>query len=526
MLIPNKKAEPEGKKQGRKIPPAAPGADPLRHWMHRSKAEIARHMATKRLPKGQLGGGNCQRCKYLPKPGTPFEKSPCKACPYLGLPPGVDREPRQEGHGRVVSMSHFENYLGSPGDIHGEDAFAHALDQTATMPGEEDTDPGAHGNFFETIDARLEADARRTAEKSGRTPSNTMPTDSKPTSLPPSPRVAGEASPENSPPEKSRMGNVPQEALDVFVEALASISQLSATQIVAVFRRMAGAEHSETAKELGLSAAAVSSAIMKAVAKVPMLGAAIQTNAHKKGDAPKRDSSSSTVMVQIESGKKHPAYARVLEMLASGELGGKVGAVLTRRPLGKGRMVEEVAALLCIPEGEPVVETAISLIVENGLCHTVTDGRGVFYCNYQQARELRAGGKREIGPDIKRAAYPDGRPVPVLWREGAASVAGAVAMDAVAALDLRGKLYELRPWMTGVWQPVEGFPGLEYELWRGRGGAAWIFRRHKRQGVVLTWRDDGDAVRGSVVVRRLRIWRGKPGAVLALAKTKMRGWFD
>ena len=501
-------------------------ADPMRHWLTHSKAEIARHMASKKLPKGQLAGGNCDRCKYKPKAGTPFEKSPCRACPYLGGAPGLDREAKQEGHGRVVSMSHFENYLGSPGDVHGENAFAHALDHAAPMPGEEDPDPGAHGDFYATIDARLEADAPRTAENLGRTHSHTMPTDSKPTSLPPSPRVSGEASPENSPPKKPSFGDVPQEALDVFVESLADISQLNATELVAVFRRMGGAEHAETAKELGLTAAGVSSAIAKAVSKVPILGAAIKINANNHGEASKKGAASGTVLAKIESGKRHPAYARVLEMLASGELGGKIGALLTRSPLAKKGMIEAVAGMLGIPKGEPLVETVVSLIVENGLCHAVTDGRGVFYCTFRQARELRAEGKREVGPDVKGDAYPDGRPVPMLFREGAASV--RCGIEECAFTDCRCKLWAVRNWMAGDWQPTDGFPGLDHAIWRGRKGAAWAFRRNGKFGIVLAWVDDGEAVKGSTVDRRLRLWRmdGNAENMVQLARRKIGGKLD
>ena len=508
--------KPEASIQRKPKAVADGGIDPLRHWILHSKAEIVRHLASKKLPKGQLGGGNCDRCKYKPEPGTPFEKSPCKACPYIGLPPGSDKEARQEGHGRVSSLDAIEAFVAGAHDPHAEDAIAHNDDNPAERE--------SGGDFYATIDAHLEADARRTAESFGGVPMHTPPLESQRTfGPPPILEKAMEEPAENFPPKKSNFGGVTQEALGTFAEALASISQLSPTQIVAVFRRMAGAEHHETAKELGVTASAVSAAISRAAEKVPILGAAIQINTAKRSAAPCSDSESGAIAARVEAGKRHPAYAQVLEMLASGELGGKVGAMLARCPLSKGGMEAEVSGMLGVPKRELVVESVIALIVENGLCHVVTNGRGLFYCTYPQARDLRAGGKREVGPDIKGAAYPDGRPVPMLWREGVASLG---AMDSACALDLREKLYELRAWMSGTWMPVEGFPGLEYAPWRGRGGAVWFFRRGDRQGAVLTWHDDGEPVRGSVLDRRLRIWRGKPAALVKLAKTKMRGWFD
>lgn len=349
-----------------------------------------------KMSKVSCAAGDCTRCHHRPPPGAVFEETACFRCPYLGARSGEDLEPREEGHGRVVSFDVIEAATRS---TLGMDEAAEAAMEHAEAEGTPGDDLPAAGDFYGAVDLHLEADARarRTAETLGRTHSHTMPTDSKPTLPPPPPHVSGEASPKNYPENKpslpgvtaSAWDAVPQDARDVFVTALAEIGKLQTTALVGVMKRLAGQELSEIAGPLGVTPAAISSAIQRAAAQVPFLRFLANTKRGGNTNGVAGDPDRRRHMV--ENGKKSGQYAGFVAMADSGALAKWAKKTFADGPLKTGELNGHLSALTMADSGNPLSIAAWELMLERGIVAEVLLGNRIICGMPEQVRKAKAG---------------------------------------------------------------------------------------------------------------------------------------
>lgn len=459
----------------------------------RAKA-VAAALAPVRRPKPGLAGGDCSRCRFRPAPGSVFEETACYRCPYLGQRPGQDAEPREEGHGRVVSMDAIEGHVGGAHDPHGEEAHAHAADAADA------------GDFYAQIDAHLEADARRTAAKVPGTPRYTPGTDSQPIFHPaPILENAMEEPAKNTPNEKSELDAVPQEAIDVLVSALAELGQLPPNAIVSVLKRLGGASMAEIGAELKVTTACVSAALQRAAEKIPFLASC---GLGVRGSKMTGETPQNRWAAMAESGRKYPAFAEAVLMAKDGRLQKWASGMFASGPMQKEQFMDELGGLFTTTGKTPIAASVFRLVIDARIVCAVECGTRIMCCLPEQEAAVR--GAYSAKQTAKMLALPevrrDGKRMPMLYRVGATALKSKAALPEGDWPGLGGAIQDALGRCFVDWKPCAGVPGMQAMACPGEKCTAWIFRRMGLAAFALTWKDDGDTDDGNLLWNGWRVW--------------------